>query len=172
MKMLKTHMHPSIKSLKGQTILKRWAARAIVLKKDKILLLHTKRYSDYSLPGGGLEPGEDKVTGLIRELQEETGAQNIHNIQEFGQYEEFRPWYKPEHDILHMLSYCYTCDIGDELGPTKYEDYEVKNGMQPVWVNIFEAIQYNQNTIKENTNSGLSIERETFLLKLIAQEKL
>ncbi|MFT5846487.1 MAG: ADP-ribose pyrophosphatase YjhB (NUDIX family) [Psychroserpens sp.] len=50
-------------------------------------MLYTEHYEDYSLPGGGLELGEDKTEGIIREIIEETGAKNITNIQPFGIYE-------------------------------------------------------------------------------------
>ncbi len=104
------------------------------------MLLFTERYHDYSLPGGGLDEGEDVIAGMVRELEEETGAQNIHSIKPFGIYEEFRPWYKDDADVMHMISYCYSCKVDRELGATAYEDYEVKNGMKAVWINIHEAI--------------------------------
>lgn len=150
----------------------RQAARAIVLNGDNILMLYTERYHDYTLPGGGVDEGEDLVQGLIRELIEETGAQDITNIKTFGRYEEFRPWYKSDFDIMHMESFCYTCDIHSELGDTQLEDYEVHNGMRPVWINIHEAINHNEHTMENSEKKGMSIERETFLLKLVVQELL
>lgn len=175
MQLLKTAFHPDISptdiSETGtQTIIVRHTARGIVLDNANILLLYTHRYDDYSLPGGGLDEGEDKVSGLIRELQEETGAKGVHNIQPFGRYDEYRPWYKPDADIVHMISYCYFCDIEQELGDTALEPYEVSNGMAPLWINIHEAIAHNENVIAISDKKGLSIERETFLLKAIADQ--
>lgn len=135
-------------------------------------MLYTQRYHDYTLPGGGVDEGEDIIQGLVRELQEETGAQNIRNIVPFGIYEEYRPWYKPEFDVMHMESYCYCCEIDDELGQTRFEAHEVKNGMKPVWMNIHKAIEHNEDTIKNSDKKGMSIERETFLLKLIVKKLL
>ncbi|MGH1467803.1 MAG: NUDIX hydrolase [Bdellovibrionales bacterium] len=170
MKILKIHKHPDILNLDGKTMFTRLSTRAIALQGESILLLHTKRYDDYSLPGGGLDEGEDPALGMARELNEETGAQNIKNIEEFGVYEEYRPWYKPDFDVQHMISYCYSCTVDFELGETKYEDYELKNGMAPKWVNIYDAIKHNEHTIKHSPKKGMSIERETFLLKLISQK--
>ena len=47
----------------------------------------------------------------------------------FGVYEEYRPWYKPDYEIQHMLSYCYTCEIEKELDAIKnyYFDAEIIN---------------------------------------------
>tara|TARA_R110000744_G_scaffold59100_4_gene123167 strand:- start:1278 stop:1793 length:516 start_codon:yes stop_codon:yes gene_type:complete len=150
----------------------RKAARAIVLNGENILLLYTKRYHDYSLPGGGIDAGEDNITGLIRELREETGAQNVTNIEAFGCYEEYRNWYKDDYDVMHMLSYCYTCNIDQELLAPEFEAHELRNGMQPLWMNIHDAIKHNEVVIKNSEKKGLSIERETFLLKRIVSELL
>ncbi len=167
MKHLKTHYHPDIDTLENKTIFTRLATRAIAVKGDSILLMYTARYEDYSLPGGGLDRDEDKVSGMIRELTEETGAQNVRLIKPFGIYEEYRPWYKPDYDIQHMISYCYTCEIDDELGESKLEHYETKNGMKAIWINIRDAINHNKNTISNSNKKGMSIERETYLLELI-----
>lgn len=171
MKLLTSAIHPDLKDLSGSTFTRK-AARAIVLKGEDILLLYTKRYHDYTLPGGGIDEGESHIEGLIRELQEETGAHNVSNIKEFGLYEEYRPWHKGDFDIVHMLSYCFVCDIENELRDTNLEDYEIHNGMVPVWVNIHQAIKHNEETLAKSPKKGFSIVRETFLLKLIVEELL
>jgi len=167
MQILKTHYHPDVTNLKEKSFFTRLATRAITIQDDFILLLYTERYEDYSLPGGGLDFGENKVEGMMRELNEETGAQNIKNVKPFGAYEEYRPWHKPDYDIQHMISYCYTCDINKELGPSSMEPYEKKNGMRAIWVNIHEAIKHNKETMASSVKKGMSIERETFLLEFI-----
>lgn len=169
MQVLKTHYHPEIESIENKSVFTRLATRSIATKGNRILLVYTKRYEDYSLPGGGLDLGEDKVDGMMRELSEETGAQNIKNIKPFGVYKEYRPWYKTDYDIQHMISYCYTCDINEELGTSSLESYEIKNGMKAIWINIHEAINHNTKTMATSVKKGMSIERETFLLHLIAE---
>jgi ADP-ribose pyrophosphatase YjhB (NUDIX family) len=169
MNILKTHYHPEVNSLEDKSVFTRLATRSIAVQGDTILLLYTARYEDYSLPGGGIDLGEDKIEGMRRELIEETGAQNIKNIKPFGVYEEYRPWHKPDHDIQHMISYCYTCDISKELGASSLESYEMKNGMKAIWINIHEAIKHNKKTMATSEKKGLSIERETYLLELIAE---
>ncbi|MFT5859084.1 MAG: ADP-ribose pyrophosphatase YjhB (NUDIX family) [Flavobacteriaceae bacterium] len=169
MKTLKTHYHPDVKTLKNKSIFTRLATRSIAIQGTSILLLYTERYEDYSLPGGGLDLEEDKIAGMKRELSEETGAKSIRNIKSFGAYEEYRPWYKPDFDVQHMISYCYTCEISKELGDSKMEKYETNNGMKAQWMNIYEAIKHNKNTMATSDKKGMSIERETFLLELIAE---
>ncbi|MCO4800099.1 MAG: NUDIX domain-containing protein [Colwelliaceae bacterium] len=171
MRLLKSTIHPAIHDINRNKFTRK-ATRAIVINGDEILLLYTKRYHDYSLPGGGVDEGEAIIDGLVRELKEETGAHNVQNIQEFGLYEEFRPWYKEGFDIVHMQSYCYVCTIDDELLDPQLESHEIDNGMHPIWMNIHEAISHNEHTIANSEKKGLSIERETFLLKLIVSELL
>lgn len=175
MKPLKTAFHPDVSpddiaSTSGLKVIERHAARGIVLKSDNILLLFTERYHDYSLPGGGIDEGEDEVEGLIRELKEETGAKGVRNVSRFARYDEYRPWYKSNADIIHMISHCYVCDIDEELGETALESHEVSNGMTPLWMNIDAAIAHNEEVIANSDKKGLSIERETFLLKVIAEQ--
>ncbi|MDA8622445.1 NUDIX domain-containing protein, partial [Psychrosphaera sp.] len=87
MRLLKLATHPLVTDLNG-SIFTRQATRAIVINGEKILLLYTQRYDDFSLPGGGIDKNESQLDGLIRELKEETGAQAISNIKEFGLYRE------------------------------------------------------------------------------------
>lgn len=175
MQLLKTAFHPDvspqdISPTSELTLIERHAARGIIVKGESILLLYTERYHDYSLPGGGIDEGEDEISGLIRELQEETGAQGIRNVTPFARYDEYRPWYKADADIIHMISHCYVCDIDDELGDTAFESHELSNGMTPLWMNIHEAIAHNEEVIANSDKKGLSIERETFLLKVIVEQ--
>jgi ADP-ribose pyrophosphatase YjhB (NUDIX family) len=170
MRHLRTTIHPEIASLDNMTTITRYAARAIVLNNSHILLLYTERYDDYTLPGGGINEGEDPIAGMVRELQEETGATHIHDIQDYGIYEEFRPWYKDGAEVMHMISHCYTCRIAYKLGKNNLEDHEICNGMTPKWINIHEAIRHNEQTMAQSGKKGLSTERETYLLRKIAQE--
>lgn len=169
MKQLKTYYHSEVTTLEDKAIFKRLASRCITLQGEEILLMYTARYDDYSLPGGGLDEGEDFLEGMIRELSEETGANNVQDVQPFGIYEEYRPWHKPDFDIVHMISYCYTCNVDKELGESALESYEVKNGMEAKWINIYDAIKHNKNTMATSDKKGMSVERETFLLELIVE---
>lgn len=136
MRLLKSTIHPDLNAatpeeVAGQGFIRR-AARAIVLRGSQILMLYTARYHDYSVPGGGVDEGEDIRQALLRELEEETGAHTIEILSEFGRYQEFRPWYKPEFDFVQMESYCFVCEIGEELGDTKLESHELQNGMHQI----------------------------------------
>ncbi len=172
MRLIKKIVHQAVTNLHGNTFERR-SARGIILEGSKILLIYTKRYNDFSFPGGGIEPEEDLLPGLHRELAEETGASRIEVLQEFGYIDEYRPHYKPEYDLIHMKSYFYVCNIDHNFADVKLEDYEIANGSHPVWIDIHEAIAHNKAVIaNQEASMGFSIERETFVLELVLQELL
>ncbi|MGO2111108.1 MAG: NUDIX hydrolase [Pseudoclavibacter sp.] len=53
----------------------RLASYGVIIDGDRMLLAHwrDRGRSGWTLPGGGVEPGEDPVEGAVREIWEETG---------------------------------------------------------------------------------------------------
>jgi ADP-ribose pyrophosphatase YjhB (NUDIX family) len=53
----------------------RVAAYGVIVDGDRILLAHWNEggRSGWTLPGGGIDPGEDPVDAVVREIAEETG---------------------------------------------------------------------------------------------------
>ncbi|TVP49565.1 MAG: NUDIX domain-containing protein [Halomonas sp.] len=151
-------------------ILKREAARAIVTRGDKILLLYTERYDDFSFPGGGIDPGESPEDGLHRELHEETGANQIEILSHFGYVTEYAPTFKAGWDVMHQTSHWFSCEVGQMLGETRFEDYEVANGMSAAWVSLEDALAHNRHVIQQRpAKMGISIHRETLVLERVAR---
>ncbi len=68
----------------------RLTARAIVKNADGLYaVMYAEKFGLYSLPGGGVEDGEDVLAALHREILEETGC-NCDSIQELGMVTENR----------------------------------------------------------------------------------
>ena len=154
----------------GGTMSERQAVRAIVMRGSEILLLYTRRYDDYSFPGGGLAPGEDPVDGLRRELLEETGAANMRIDRYIGYLDEYRPPLKGSVDPLFMRSHFYLCHVDGELGAATPEAYEVANGMVPRWIDIHAAVAHNRQLLSTKPASmGISVERETWMLAYVIE---
>lgn len=62
----------------------RYTARAIVINRDGLYaVMYAEKFNLYSLPGGGIEAGEDALTALRREILEETGC-SCDEISELG----------------------------------------------------------------------------------------
>lgn len=172
MRLLKELVHPELVTLKGR-ILRRHAARAIVLREDRILLLFTERYNDFSLPGGGVDQDEDIHSALKRELEEETGARDVRVHAHYGLIEEYRPHWKPEYDLMHMTSHFFICAVAPVLADARMESHEIANGMKPVWVSVSEAVNHNRRVMsRQEKTMGQSIQRETFVLEEISRELL
>ena len=171
MKQLLDFVHPDVEGITAVNVFKRKTARGIIMKGREILLIYTQRYDDYSFPGGGIDPEESVEEALIRELAEETGAQNVRIVEPFGYVTETRPIHYIEYDVMHQLSYFYICDADKALGVAKPEAYEVTNGSVPVWVEIREAIKHNRDVIGRNAEGiGFSIHRETYVLECVAEK--
>ncbi|WP_431246145.1 NUDIX hydrolase [Leifsonia xyli] len=53
----------------------RVAAYGLIIDADRILLAHWNEsgHSGWTLPGGGIDPGEDPADAVVREIAEETG---------------------------------------------------------------------------------------------------
>lgn len=151
----------------------RFAVRAIVKKDEQILLLYTKRYNDFSLPGGGVHDGENIYEALHRELKEETGARDIIINNEFGMIDEYRPYNRNEYEQMYMRSYIFECEIASTMDAPQMEKHELANGMSARWINIHEAIEHNCQVISRNEETkGMSIERETLILKMISKKSI
>ncbi|WP_286166236.1 NUDIX domain-containing protein [Bacillus sp. E(2018)] len=142
----------------------REAVRAIIMNNDHILLVQSNR-GDYKFPGGGVEEHESQTDGLIREVREETGYFNCvvndkvgiiieRNINEFD-----------SDVIFQMTSHYYLCDlINEEKVTQQLDEYEFEIDFTPKWVSLEDAINQNENLIKEfEKNSWLR--REAFVLK-------
>lgn len=166
MTLLHTIVHPGVAV--GTRTMERHAVRAVIVRDGRLLLLHTRRYDDYSFPGGGLDLGEDAIDGLRRELMEETGARTITVHGCLGYLDEHRPSRDANYDVLFMRSHFYVCSVEGELEAAVPEDYELANGMVPVWIALEKALAHNRGVLRQRPGSmGISIERETWMLQYV-----
>lgn len=106
------------------------SVRAIITRGSEILLIHrVKPGEDYwMLPGGGVEPGEDDPTAVIRECREELGL----HVQPMGLVDEVL---QPEQGHRRL----YACRItGGTLGTGDGPEYQPNSGYagthEPAWV--------------------------------------
>ena len=80
----------------GQSYRRRAGVYGVLLDGDAVLLTHQARpVPEYQLPGGGIEPGENPIAALHREVYEETGW-HIGPVRHIGMFRRFT--YMPEYD--------------------------------------------------------------------------
>lgn len=142
--------------------------RAIILQGEQILLVYTKRYDDFSLPGGGIDAGESNEQALARELREEIGATQFSITNPFGIYDEYRHDHKVPGKIWYIQSHYYVCELLAPLAEATPEDYEIRSGLEARWVTLDDAIAHNMNTSR-SANAGMSLKRELEVLQQIKQ---
>lgn len=115
----------------------RITARAILKNRnDLFAVMYSKKYNLYSLPGGGVEEGENIHTAIQREIWEETGC-GITSMQLLGYVEENRA-----HCDYTQIDYYFVLETNDhDLKPHLTEN-EAKNKTTVMWLNAHEMYHH------------------------------
>ncbi len=66
------------------------AGGVVIQKKTRKIVIVEQKNFVWSLPKGHVEPGEDPLTAACREIQEESGIQQLEYIKELGMYQRYK----------------------------------------------------------------------------------
>lgn len=147
------------------------STRGIIVKDGKLALIHNMKYDYYEFPGGGIEAGESHMQALAREVKEETGLTVIpESIREFGSALRLSKSRIFENTIFEQEGYYYFCEVEDNIGEQKLEDYEKAEGMTLEFVTPDEALRVNKFNDHGEDKDSAWIERETRMLELVMAE--
>lgn len=138
--------------------IKRIAARAVIVEDSKVLMIHAKKYDDYTFPGGGLEDGETPESTCIREAKEEIGYR-VSIISELGSVVEYRTVQGSKLRNNNMYYYCKK----HEFVGTNLLDYEKELGFEAVFIDPKKAIKINEKRIKI-TGDNTYLSQANFIL--------
>jgi ADP-ribose pyrophosphatase YjhB (NUDIX family) len=152
---------------------RRKTIRAIIINDEKqILMLYSKRFDDYTFPGGGLKSNENEEKALKRELKEEIGASQIKIKEPLGFINEIKYGLFTNESIYLQTSIYYFVDV-EEIGYKKLEKREIIDDIKPVFVDIDICIHHNQKVMKDANHQAYGLKtvllREEVVLKNIKE---
>jgi 8-oxo-dGTP diphosphatase len=106
---------------------------AVLLRGDSILVTHQANpVPEFQLPGGGIDPGEQPIRALHREVREETGWR-IAIDRRIGAFRRFT--YMPEYDLwAEKICTIYLARPVRRLGPP------TEAGHLAIWLPVEEAL--------------------------------
>jgi len=114
----------------------RLTARAIVKNANGLYaVMYAEKFGLHSLPGGGIEDGEDPITALRREILEETGCTCDH-IEELGIVSENRA-----HQDFTCKSYYYAVTTDHAPEPIQLTADEIANKTTVQWHTLDDMIR-------------------------------
>ena len=149
---------------------KRPSARAIIIKDNKIYMVHSLVYDYYKFPGGGIEKDESNIDALIRETAEEAGLVVIKDsIKEYGYVHRIQKAKDPGYSMFIQDNFYYLCDVEDRKINQNLDDYEDFEKFTLELVDPKIAINANRNSNHGPKNLDM-IEREAKVLELLIKD--
>ena len=154
---------------KGKAFI-RPSSRAIIIKDNKIYMVHSLVYDYYKFPGGGIDKNESKIDALIRETEEEAGLIVIpDSIKEFGFVHRIQKAKDYGYSMFIQDNYYYICDVENTKTNQKLDDYENYEKFTLELVDPKEVININRNKDHGPKDKNM-IEREAKVLELLIEE--
>ncbi len=142
----------------GAKHIPRTAARAIVMNKGNIALIHISKHKYHKLPGGGVESGESILDALTREILEEVGC-TIRVLGEVGEIIEHRT-----HEDMVQTSHCFIAEVIKE-GKPEFTPEEIEDGIELSWVPIDKAIGMIKKEWPDDYDGKFIVKRDLFYLQ-------
>ena len=149
---------------------KRPSARAIIIKDNKIYMVHSLVYDYYKFPGGGIEKQESNIDALIRETAEEAGLIVIKDsIKEYGYVHRIQKAKDEGYSMFIQDNFYYLCDVENKKINQNLDDYEDFEKFTLELVDPKIAINANRNSDHGPKNKDM-IEHEAKVLEILISE--
>ena len=146
------------------------SARSIIIRDNKVAMIHSRKYGYYKFPGGGIEKGETPMQAMIRETREETGLVVIpETVKEFGYVHRIQKSTSDPTEIFVQDNYYYTCAALSAAVSQELDDYESREHYTLEFIDPHEAIRQNSQ-VSQNPYHPMMLEREARILELLITE--
>jgi len=123
----------------------RMAVRGIALEEGKLLMIHVKEAGDYKFPGGGIEKDESDEVALKREFYEEAAVSDINKMIPYGAFIQKQDDLFGDGTFYQISKYYFVEGLNvEKFNGSNLDEYESELGMEPVWIDIDEAIELNE----------------------------
>ncbi len=158
--------------IENGTVEKRPSVRGIIIRGEKISMVHSLKLDYYKFPGGGINAGETHIEALIREVREEAGLIVIPNsVRAYGYV--IRKDKGKTADLFYQENFYYLCEAEEKQASQDLDDYEAEEQFVPEWVKPETAIQINLRHDyhgKASVNVSHMMEREAGVLRMLIAE--
>lgn len=107
---------------------KTYSAGGVVLNKRGQVLVVSQNGNSWSLPKGHIEPGENDRTAAAREIEEESGVNQLDYLKDLGSYERYRIGVsggEEKSEIKHITMFLYKTSQ-QELKPIDPDNPEAR----------------------------------------------
>ena len=122
----------------------RRTSRAILINEaGQYAVMYAKKFNLHSLPGGGIDNGEDEISALVREVFEETGCV-CDRVERLGIVSENR-----FHADFTSLSYYFVVYTKTMQTVLHLTDAEIENGTILMWCSFDEMYSLIQDSVHE-----------------------
>lgn len=146
------------------------SARSIIIKDNKIFMVHSIKYDYYKFPGGGINEGESNIDALIRETKEEAGLVVIpESIKEYGMVHRIQKGVRFDCDTFIQDNYYYFCDVVDGVFEQNLDEYEADENFTLEYVDYRVVLEANRKP-EHGPKDPIMIEREAKVIELLVKE--
>ena len=146
------------------------SARSIIIRDNKVAMIHSQKYGYYKFPGGGIEKGETPMEAMIRETREETGLVVIpETVKEFGDVHMIQKSTNDPTEIFIQDNYYFTCAALSEAVSQELDDYESDEHFTLEFIDAHEAMRKNGSVAASPYHPAM-FEREARILGMLMAE--
>lgn len=146
------------------------SARSIIIRDNKLAMLHSELYDYYKFPGGGIEAGESAIDALIRETREEVGlVVKETTVKPYGYVHRRLKSNQNPNVCFVQDNFYYLCEVEEEIVEQDLDSYEAEEGYRLLFVTAQEVLAKNF-SVGQTPYDQSMFEREAMVVDCLVRE--